>query len=587
MPFYVDSTGGVSRIRIPTNERGVPYPMNCLVYATVGGGKSLAAEQIVNYYHRHGYTVISLSDVKDTVELGFAMFSPTADYQRAGLRKWGCPSHPVGIKLYHPFSAELKPNQKYPDINFYTINIKALTRTDLNYLSESNENKRSIQIILEEIQRLSRDDGLHHLVFRADTQTESIANLTKSSVRFRSDDPNTFFTRSKMGTEKTSSEMNAYFQPFIQNYAITPASFPSNLDIKAVMNDQKNYHLFTTKWVKDYRLKRFYILHLLHEIIANADAAQHPILIYLEEIRYLAPAKEAGADRFLAEEIKREMTRFRNMGRGFGIIGTTQTYWDVHPEVISSFNEIVLGRIPDPREQEKLGKALRLSLQDTKLLQSLEVGQFLIRCKDEFSDEPSLQKVLWFMPPHAHAEGGEQFIDWYAHYFPDRMQPINPLIESIKETKQRVIEEVEVLKDKENISKRDAVKQERDTKLDKEKLRIKMQMQKLHHDTTKKETVDEKLRLLIYKEWESATGKDKSLRTIAKKFNLLYSTTGEPNAMAVKRAIEQVEKRKGASEMKNDAGNEARAASDGDSGDENEMPSAEELFDDADDNSSE
>ena len=586
MPFVIDSTGGVSRIRIPTNERGVPYPMNCLVYATIGGGKTLCAAQILNYYYRHGYTIISLSDVKDSIEFGFSMFPPTADYHRRGLHKWGCPSHGVPVKLYHPYSAELKAHQKYPDINFYTLNIKNLTRTDLNYLSESNENKRSIQILLEEIQRLGKEDGLHHLVFRSDTQTESVANLMKSSVRFRSDDPDTFFTRSKMGTEKTSSEMNAYFQPFISNYAITPASFPNNLDIKTVMNDQKHYHLFTTKWVKDDRLKRFYILHLLHELIANADAAQHPILIYLEEIRYLAPAKEAGADKYLAEEIKREMTRFRNMGRGFGIVGTTQTYWDVHPEVLGSFNEIVLGRIPDPREQEKLGKALRMSLQDTKLLQSLDIGEFLIRCKDEFSDEPSLQKVLWFMPPHAHAEGGENFIDWYAHFYPDRMKPITELLTAIKETKQRVIEEVEVLKDKENMSKREAVKQERDSKMDKEKLRIKLQMQKLHQDTTKKETVDERLKQLIYQEWKNATGKDRSTRAIAKKFNLLM-TSGEPNHKAVQRAIAAIEKKNGNPETRNDSENEARAANADSENEENETQNADDAYDDADHASSE
>jgi len=576
MPFSIDGTGGRDRIIIPTNEYGTPYPMNLLVYGNVGSGKSIAAEQIVNFYYRNGYTIISLSDVKDTIEFGFSMFPPKARYHLWNLRKFNCPQHRMPVKIYHPYSPELRKGIKYPDINFYTISIKNLTRTDLNYLAESNENKRSIQIILEELSKLSKHDGLWHLVFRADERTESIANLTKSTMRYRSDDPNTFFTRSKLGTEKTSSEMNSYFQPFITNHSLMPHSFPHNIDIKQIMNDQQHYHIFTTKWVKDDRLKRFYILHLLHSIINNADAAKNPILIYLEEIRYLSPAKDDGANRFLAEEIKREMTRFRNMGMGFGIVGTTQTYWDVHPEVLGSFNEIIIGKITDPKETEKICKSLRFTQQDTKILQSLQTGHFIVKCRDEFTDEPTWQNIRLFAPPHAHAEGGDSFMLLYQKHYPEKMKTINQFLEDIETTKQRLIEEVSILKDKENITKRDAEKRERESKLEKEKLRIKVEMQKLQRGSEKKEVVDDQLKQLIYQEWQNAIGKDKSLRNIAKKFNLVVKTTGEPNATAVKRAIDYMRRK--------EPNNNTDTTNDTTDDNNEETPSAEELYDDNNDN---
>jgi hypothetical protein len=546
--FSVSNDDGVSRILATSLEDGSAVPMNCLVVAGVGGGKSLGGEQLANFYHRNGFTVISLSDVKDAFEFGFSMFEPTAPYHLRKLRKFGCPIGAVPTKLYHPFTFQLPRQAKLPDINFYTLNIKTLTRTDLNFLAESEENKRSIQIILEQLQKLKRDDGLHHLIFNAENQTESVANLTKTGMKFRSDDPDTFFTRSKTGTEKTSAEMSSYFKPFIDTYALAPESAPTNLNIVDIMNDQEHYHVFSTRWITDRRLKAFFILHLLQDIINNETYAKYPICIYLEEIRFLTPAGSEGFTKFLAQEIGTTMTRMRNMGRGFAIISTTQVYRAVHSDVLDTFNETVIGRIGSIKELEFMSKALKLSTQDTNLLKSLEVGDFVIRTKDEFSDESTLQKIRFYLPSHAHKEQGYSFFEWYAKRHPEQMRTYGDLISQMAALKTRIIEEVKVLTEKENATKRDAVKKERDERISKEKEKIKAQMQKVTKTTEKKDAVDEKMQELIWNEWNKADGKDKSLRSIARKFNLFVGSTGDPNAMAVKRAIERYERRRGVNE---------------------------------------
>jgi len=537
-------------------EDGSAVPMNCLVVATVGAGKSLVGEQIAHFFYRNGYTIISLSDVKDAYEFGFCMFEPTAPYHRRKLHKFGCPIGGVPTKLYHPFTFALPRNTKLPNINFYTLNIKTLTRTDMNFLAESEENKRSIQILLEELQKLKRDDGLHHLIFNAENQTESIANLTKTGMKFRSENSDEFYTRSKQGTEKTSAEMSAYFKPFIDTYALAPESAPSNLNIVDIMNDQTSYHVFSTRWITDRRLKAFFILHLLQDLINNESHAKHPICIYLEEIRFLTPAGSEGFNKFLAQEIGTTMTRMRNMGRGFAIISTTQIYRAVHTDVLDTFNETVIGRIESKKEREFIGKADRLSTQDTNLLKSLEVGDFVIKTKDEFSDEATLQKVRFYMPPHSHKEQGYSFFEWYAKRFPDKMRTYGDLIDQMRDLKNRITQEVKVLVDAENQRKREAVKKERDERIAKEREKIKASLQKTQKVVEKKDAVDEKLQDLIYNEWKSAEGKDKSLRSIARKFNLYIGTTGDPNSMAVKRAIERYERRhqaKDAVDEKNDS----------------------------------
>jgi hypothetical protein len=508
---------------------------------------TMNAEQIVNLYYRNGYTVISLSDVKDGVEFGFSMFRPTAPYHLAKLNQFGCPIETIPTKIYHPFSFDLPKNEKLPDFNIYTLNIKTIGRNDIGFLAETKENKRSIQILLDTIQKLGKEEGIHHLIFKAEEQTESLANLTKGTIKYRSDNPDDFFTRTKIGTEKTSGEMNAYFKPFIHNYAITPSDCPLNINIKEIMNDQKHYHIFTTKWIKDRRLKAFFIIHLLTQILENETFAKFPICIYLEEIRFLTPNDNEGFTSFLAEELKNTMTRMRNMGKGYAIVSTTQVYRDVHTSVLDSFNENIFGKISSLKELEFIGKALKLPTQDVNLIKSLEIGEFIIRAKASYEDDASLQKVKMYLPPHAHKEGRYSFFEFYEHHYPELMRTFQKEHQIIQAIKDRVIQSTSELKEKENIHKKAVAQEEKEKKAENytkyvEELRKKIQSEKDNKVKEKSEALNDKIKELIYAEWKTATGRDKSTRNLAKKFKIFMSN-GEPNSMAVHRAITQMRKK--------------------------------------------
>jgi len=123
------------------------------------------------------------------------------------------------------------------------------------------------------------------------------------------------------------------------------------------------------------------------------------------------------------------------------------------------------------------------------------------------------------------------------------MRNYNEELDYMKELNQTIIDKVIVLKDKENLLKRDSVKQEKEEKMSKEKFKMKIQMQKIQKNTEKAEEVDEKMKELIYQEWSNATGRDKSNRAIAKKFNILLKN-GEPNHVAIQRAISYVRRKK-------------------------------------------
>lgn len=529
----------ISRVKL-INPEGKVIPLNILIYSSSGGGKTLAEEQIADYYHRNGFTVISLTDVKDELELGFCMFEPTAQYHKANLRTYGCPTQAKPTKIYHPFTFNI-PHHKLPNINFYTIDIKSLTRQDYNFLAESPENKKSIQIILEQLNNLKKHEGIHHLVFYAENQTESMANITKTGVRFRSDNPNDFYTKSKIGTEKTSSELLTYLKPFIIDYTIAPSNCKHNIDIEKLINDQQHYHIFTSKWIKDKRLKSFYILHLLNEIINNSDKARYPICLIIEEVRYLVPNTAEGYTTYLAEEIKNNMTRMRNMGKGYASILTTQVYRDVNDKVIDTINEIIIGRLTSMKEYEFVGKTMRLTTTEINLLKSLQVGQFVIRAKEQYADEVTLQKVKFFMPPHSHKEVGDNFFTTYEKNYPTQMRQYTELIDEMKTIKNQIEEEVSILKDKENQSKKDQLKIERESKLDKEKMKLKIEMAKIQKKTEKTEDIDEKLRDAIYNDWID-NNKTQSLSDLARKYDMYLSDGITPNKMRIQRIIKKYQK---------------------------------------------
>lgn len=514
-------------------ETGKLDPINGLIVGSVGSGKTLALEEYARYFYEHGYTIISLSDVKDGLEFGFSAFEPSAPYMLRQLNLFGCPKHAQPVKLYHPFTFEI-PTDELPEINFYGINIKNLTEIDLKFLAESNENKRSIQIILETAEKLKSDEGLHHLIFSSETQTESIINSNKSGVKYRSDKADDFFTKTKIGTEKTAGEMVAYFKPFLKDYCILPKNNPHNLNIKEIINDQEHYHIFTTKWITSRRLKAFFILHLLQELINNEHNAKHPICIILEEIRFIVPNSSGdGFANFLAEEIKSTMTRMRNMGKGFAILSTTQVYRDVSPVVIDSFNLVTLGRISSFKELEFISKALKMSSTDMNTIKNLDVGEFVVYTKEENVEEKSLNKVRYFMPPSAHKEQGKNFFDEWRKYFPERMHVYTDLIEEMKAEKQRIEEDVTVLKDKENIGKRESAKKSQEERKPRRDYETEQQLDKAKEKNKK---TSEQLRESIIKRYQETTGKDHELGEIAKFFGLKLGNN-EPNKMFISRII--------------------------------------------------
>ena len=132
------------RINVGGSEKWVDIPNMILLLAMSGHGKSSAMSKIAEYYHNNGYVVVFLTDQKDTMEFGFANFSPNDlpynifNQQQIEFIK-NLNKEPIGIptKIYHPYSFNLKKNTKYPShIELFSFDIKTFDRHDFSLIME-------------------------------------------------------------------------------------------------------------------------------------------------------------------------------------------------------------------------------------------------------------------------------------------------------------------------------------------------------------------------------------------------------------------------------------------------------------------
>jgi hypothetical protein len=309
-----------------------------------------------------------------------------------------------------------------------------------------------------------------------------------------------------------------------------------------VMNDQKHYHIFSQKWIKDKRQRSFYINNLLQQIISHKDEAKHPILIVIEEVRVLLPEISTGFTPFLAKEIAENLAKMRNTGKGFSCLMTTQVYTQTHHE-ITAIAELVVGKLKSLREIDYISKTLHLNSTETGILTSIQTGEFVVRAKAEYDTEPSLQKIRMYLPPHAHNEVGTNFFEVYENKYPEKMRDYKDLIKEITKIKQETIDDVTILKDKENQMKNTELKKVREEKMTVQKDRMKIELAKIQNKTEKAEETSHQLKEAVYNEYINATGKDKTFRQIALKYNIKLSS-GKPNHTQVKRIINEIHKEK-------------------------------------------
>jgi hypothetical protein len=499
------------------------------VFSRSGFGKGLISEGIVEELHKHGILIINICDPKLEVEYGFAKFPAFEHYHLELLKKLGRKSEAKKVKLYHPFTFSI-PKNYLPEINFYTIPLKSLAREEFSLLSESAWDSETIKLLINASTNISDSDGMY-------TYLHYIQSLVKGKKENRKTKPDwrNFGLESTAGTPKSVSDISNFFQPFKNDYFLSPKNSPYNLNWKEILSDQESYHVFFYKWIKDEKMQEFIVLHLLQEIIRNKDLAKCPICIVIPEIRKLCPYYAEGYKSFLSKYIRDALSTCRSMGKGISTITDSQNWSDVSEEVKNSATVTLFGEL-SPGDAERVSKAMNYKRDIRSQLTKSEYGRcnFLVAGKED-------QGSIFFPPPkHAHKEEHLKFEEVYHKY--SILDPINypekRYTEMIKEmeknyddeekkikklVKQKIDEEQQqldkILQEKENKSIKTKVIEEKSNKIEllkeekrQEKIKRVVTYWKEHSEVSwnkigKECEVDPKMAKRYFLEWQESENK--------------------------------------------------------------------------------
>lgn len=507
-------------------------PKHTLIVGASGCGKSMTMEAFANFYYENGYTIISVTDTKDNLEVAFSMFKPIEDYHLKFNEMCQIPIKSMPTKIYHPITFNI-PNKKLPDINFYGFPMRFITRNQLKFIIESEQETDAMRILNYEINNMKPNQGLHHLIYYLEKKA------TKNQTNKRDLNPNSFFTKAGQGgTQKTVSQIITYFRPFIKDYFLLPNNNENNIDLKSIINDQEHYHVFTTKYIQDPKLKSLVINILIEQILLHAEEyAKHPICIILEEMKYLTPDKPEGYTTYLSNTIRNFYSISRSKGRGFASIGTTQEYFRLHPDIINSMSQILIGEMSGFKEIERIHKALSLTSTEMSKIKALSRGKYLTDGiltedgnKGRFEDE-----FRTHLPFHRHAEIDYKFEEHYKKEYPEKMRRYDELLKNILITKQKIEEDVKKLVEVENKEEdqRRKEKQESKTKA------IQEETKKIILTKNKIKEKDEKLGENMMKEYDEG---NTSFQKLALKYGL-------PHKQKAMRMIQKARERQATKEI--------------------------------------
>ena len=547
---YVDTSSGVAVVDYRDRKTGKFLSEQNLIVGSSGIGKGLMMEYLVYLYWMNGYTIISLTDVKNEFEFAEAMFKPKEPYHVNALRKWGCRMQPMDIKIYHPFTLNI-PSYKLPEINFFTFNIKNIGRSELNFIGENETDKTSFKIITNVIENMKKNHGLHHLLYEIQKNIESDKTQYKGR-RLHSLEADEFFVMgSQGGTEKNVGEIVGYFKPFLKNYMLGSADCPLNLDFKKIVNDQKHYHILTTKWIKDEKMKSFVILFFYNQIVKALEDkdVKYPVCFVIDELGYLCPQKTEGYTVFLSNEFRKRYKTIRSMGHGCASVSTTQVYYDIHEDARSSATCVYIGNVGSNfSDVERMAKALKWRADQVSAIKNLPRGQFICTELIDEDGEKSFTPIVNFLPPHRHKEERYRFLEDFEEEYPDRMKDYNLEINQMEALKERIENDVKKIVERDNELIKKQIDDEVKRKDIREKLKNVQDFEKVHEIETKAKDVLDKREQEIYEYYlqEKLKTPDRKLFSeVARHFGILIksgSHVGDPNFTQVKRIIKRFEK---------------------------------------------
>lgn len=485
-----------------------------VVYARTGYGKTLAVESAIEEFHRMGYTVLILSDVKRGWEFAYSMFEPKKPYHVHHLRHIGKPIQTKKVKLYHPFTFDIPKNKMLPEINFYGFALNSLRKAEWSILTESYADSDATRILLNAASNLDSSEGIYSLLHTV--QDSIIGKKEKKKVK---PDWKKFGLRITAGTPKNLQEIQRYFLDFKRDYFLLPNNSKLQLNWGEILNDNEHYHFFGSKYIREEKIREFCILSLFRNVLDNQDLMKKPVLIVIPEIRFLVPnrPKEVYKE-FLAHYFKSYLSIMRNMGKGVSGIFDSQVWYDVEDSVKTSIPNTFLGEL-GALDIERISKTKNYGKSQKEQLAKMDYPNSYFW----YGYEGDGEWTLWF-PGHMHAEPEYQFEEIYKqHYYENpNLFPIKNYGELLKTMQKQLKDEETRFRDKEKrMEKQQKEESEKKLKEKEAKDKKKEEIEKKKEQSYKLKSKQEK-KELIYKFWKE--NPELSFRELGRKVGINHIT---------------------------------------------------------------
>jgi len=482
--------------------KGKVLPFQLGIYAKSGHGKGLASEFIVEEWRKLTKgVVLIIADPKNEAEYSYVQYPPTEKYHCDRLRLDGIEKGSYPCKMYHPFTFNI-PKGYLPNINFYSISLKDLTREELSILSETPFDSESIKLMLRVSNMLLRNEGLFKFLHRIQ---DSIGNKKTKKRVVNSEN---FYLNVGAGKSKSLTEISGYLYPFKKNYFLRKDICQYKLNWKEILEDNSCYHVFLSMFLDDDKIKEFAVLNLLNQVIRNRNYCKKPILIVIPEIKFLCPRNPMGYKYFLSVSIANALSTMRSMGRGISSIIDSQTWEGVDDKIKSVVTESLFGGL-SLFDLEKVCKARQYPKATRDKLVSLDKNEYVVLGKEN----EGIFRI--FFPSHKHGEPKYNWIETYKRIFPDEMQRYDELKKFMKKEIDEEDEEIKELINKRIIEEK---RKEELKKLEKEN-KTKNKSDVLKNKITKDKEVIIKMCYEMFHD-ESLDKRERSLRAIGRKLNI-------------------------------------------------------------------
>lgn len=403
-----------------------------LISATSGGGKSILLEKVAEEYHNEGKcVVISITEKEDDeFALGCVAFEPVLKFHLDILSKQGDRHRKYPVKFYHPFIFPTHDNNFHPEakifpINYYTFDVTQLSSEALQTILIGNEDKEIVRACLSIMGRLGKDDNLWDFLYKANKGIAELGLIEEIAQKPSKD--NFYIPVKGIGDQRTLRNIVNCFGSFRDYFFLQPSSFKLNINWRRILNDPRSYHIFSTKWIKDNRLKVFVIIQLLKGLQNELSKmnVKYPCVIILEEIKILLPVNVSTIyEAELANLLRKLLSSIRTKGRGVTTLATTQTYRATNKEYRDSCTLHIIGRSAAGDKRVFL-KDYGFSASAIEEIESLRVGRFFWRSQGK------IFKFDSFMPLHRHFEAGENTFEEWNKFYPNDTSDCLALVEEM------------------------------------------------------------------------------------------------------------------------------------------------------------